>query len=279
MLNIEIKKLIKRREYKFIFILMFMGAVLDFAVLCYNFYGKSLSSVFSAYSMTVLYNVSRSPFRLVFGLYLPLCVGFMGADTYLCDRQDGINNYILTRCNRKKYIWNKALAIYIVTMLSVISIILINLLLAVITFPVYGYRLDELGQLPELIVLGEHGGFLDSLQIEKPYAGFLMFAVLRGVFAGLLALLAYGISLVIKINKYIVIASAFIVYEGIGVLGNIVGRITEKLGHTIAFQNFNMELPLTIYPDVTFFEYATPYLFVLLLGIGLIFIGSRKEEL
>lgn len=279
MLGIEIKKLIKRREYKFIFILMFLGAVLDFAVLCYNFYGESLSSVFPAYIMTVLYNVSRSPFRLVFVLYLPLCVGFMGVDTYLCDRQDGINNYILTRCNRKKYIWNKALAIYIVTMLSVISVILINLLLAVSTFPVYGYDFGHIGQLPELLVLNNNSGFLDSLEIEKPYAGFLIFAVLRGVYAGLLALLAYGISLVIKINKYIVIASAFIVCEGIGVLGNLIRKITEKLGTAITFQNFDMELPLVIYPDVTLLEYATPYLFVLLLGIGLIFIGSRKEEL
>lgn len=279
MLGIEIKKLIKRREYKFIFILMFMGAVLDFAVLCYNFYGKPLSSVFPAYCMTVLYNVSRSPFRLVFVLYLPLCVGFMGVDTYLCDRHDGINNYILTRCNKKKYIWNKAFAIYIVTMLSVVSVILINLLLAVITFPVYGYRFDEIGQLPELLVLDNYGGIFTSLKIEKPYVGFLIFAVFRGIFAGLLALLAYGISLVIKTNKYIVIASAFIAYEGIGAFEQIITKITGKLGIAITFQNFNMELPLTIYPDATVFEYAAPYLIVLLIGIGLIYIGSKKEEL
>lgn len=277
--GIEIKKLMKRREYKFVFILMFMGAVLDFAVLCCNFYGKPLSSVFPAHCMTVLYNISRSPFRLVFGLYLPLCVGFMGVDTYSCDRQDGINNYILTRYNKKKYIWNKAFAIYIVTMLSVISIMLINLLLAVITFPVYGYNFEHIGQLPESLIFDDYGGFLTSLESKKPYAGLLIFAVFRGIFAGLLALLAYGISLVIKTNKYIVMASAFIAYQGMGVIGQIITKIMGKLGRTITFQNINMELPFVIYPDVTAFEYAAPYLLVLLIGTGLIFIGSKKEEL
>lgn len=48
-------------------------------------------------------------------------------DLYLVDKKMGMNNYILLRTDRKKYIWTKGTAIFILVSLT----ILINILLSI----------------------------------------------------------------------------------------------------------------------------------------------------
>lgn len=274
MLLIECKKLFKRTEYKLVFLLLCLAVITDFFVLCIDFYGANLSNVYSAYFMTVLYNVSRSPFRLVFVMYLPVCVGLMGGDSYAFDNYNGINTYIITRVNRFRYIWVKALAIFLVAVFALICSMMLSLILSQIAFLEYGYCM-HFGQLPDLIVNDsfEKGIFLGKLQYTKPYFGLLIFIVLRGVYGGILALAGYGVSLVFKCNRYIVMAIPFVVFEMLSIGWDFINRNISSLKYQT-----DITIPLMVYPECSAVSYFIPFLVVVIIDLILIGIGSIKEE-
>ncbi len=270
MVLLEIKKIIKTKEYMVIFAIMYIFMIMDFIILCSMFYGKGLSEVYSAHNMNVMYNISRSPFRILYHILLPVCVGFMGCSTYAQDRKNKMNNYIITRTSRQKYIINKGISIFLVASLTVFLLLMINLLFAVIAFPIYGYNLH--GVQMNFIFADPHGTALfGELQYENPYLGLCIFIALRALFAGILGLEAYGLSMFIR-NKYVNIFSAFIIHNVFTFVENIFGEA------------LNMSLPISMnvlvpYPDIGIIMFSLSFIINLIFAFVLIHMGVKKDEL
>lgn len=270
MVLLEIKKIIKTKEYRVIFAIMYIFMIMDFIILCSMFYGKGLSEVYSAHNMNVMYNISRSPFGILYHALLPVCVGLMGCSTYAQDRKNKMNNYIITRTSRQKYIINKGISIFLVASLTVFLLLMINVLFAVIAFPVYGYKLH--GAQMNFIFTDFYGTALfGELQYENPYLGLCIFIALRALFAGIIGLEAYGLSMFIR-NKYVNIFSAFIIH-------NVFTFVEIIFADAV-----NISLPLSMnvfapYPNMGVIMYFSSFMINLIFAFVLIHIGVKKDEL
>lgn len=266
----EIKKILKTKEYKVIFAIMYICMLADFLILCSMFYGKGLTEVFSAHEMNVMHNISRSTFRMPFTLLLPVCVGFMGCSTYAQDRKNRMNNYIIARTSRKNYIIKKAVSIFLVAAVTVFLLLIMNLLLAVIAFPIYGNILES-AQLNFLFVLDENLRLFGEIEYANPYLGLCIFMIFRSVFAGILGIEAYGLSMYIK-NKYINIFSPFILHTMLGFVSFMVGKLIGK--------SFSLSMnAFSLYPYDKFIMYILPFVFNFVFAAVLIYRGTKKDEI
>lgn len=275
MLVLEIKKLIKRKEYRIMLLIMWVVVCLDFLAKCKYFYGQGISNVFPAYQLAILEPAYMSRFGVFFAMFLPLIVGFMGVDSHVCDVKKGINTCIMTRINRIKYLKNKAKALFFVVFITVEIVLIVGVFLTIITFPLYGYNLNG-GQLPDIIVdkAWYEGLFLGYFKYKMPYVGLMIFITIRSIYAGVFALFGYGVSLCIPHVKYISIAAPFIVYTGT----EMFQLLAEKyLGVELPF--LGTTYPLQTYPRVNFLSFLLP--FALFVGLFLVTfsIGTRREDL
>lgn len=267
----EIKKILKTKEYRVIFAVMYISMLADFLILCSMFYGKGLTEVFSAHEMNVMHNISRSTFRMPFTLLLPVCVGFMGCSTYAQDRKNRMNNYIISRTSRRNYIIKKAVSIFLVAAVTVFLLLIMNLLLAVIAFPIYGNILES-AQLNFLFAADDGSlRLFGEIEYANPYLGLCIFIVFRSVFAGILGIEAYGCSMFIK-NKYINIFSPFILHTMLGFVSFMVGKLIGK-----SFP-FSMNA-FSLYPYDKFIMYILPFVFNFVFAAVLIYRGTKKDEI
>lgn len=271
MLSLEIKKIINRMEFWFFAVAMLIGSTFDVLINCKNFMGSKLTEVYPAYSMTVLDNVSRSPFRIVYVIFLPFIVCIMASDTYLNDKNTGMNNFILTRVNRKKYIWNKALAIALLVFLVIEVNLAINYICCRIAFPAYGYRVNgEVLPFDLVSNVGYGDRVLDRFALYNPYANLLIWSLLRGAEGVTFALLAYGLSFVKGVNRYKILFSSFVIYNMLEI-ALLYAETYVSVPNIIG--NF-----LMMNPRCSLIEYVIEMLLFLCVIVGLIMIGARSEE-
>lgn len=277
MLVLEIKKLFKRKQYVIMLFIMCTVVCLDLLVKCKYFYGQGVANVFPAYQLVILESAYMSRFGIFFAMFLPLMVGFMGVDSHVCDVKDGIDSCIMTRVNRIQYLKNKAKALFLVVFATVGVVLLVGVLLVIVVFPLYGYKLNG-GQLPEVIIdkAWYDGYFLGYLKYRMPYVGLFIFIILRSLYAGVLALFGFGVSLCVPRMKYISIAAPFVVYTG----AEMLQLLAEKyLGIVLPF--IGTTYPLQTYPHVSFGSYIMPFvlflgLFIVTFSIG---VGIKREDL
>lgn len=281
MLKLELKKIISRKEFVIFFFLMFFAVISDFLINCWCYYGSNMSALYTASNMTVLNNVSRSPFRTVYVILLPIVACIMASDTYLVDKKMGMNNYILLRTDRKKYIWTKGVAIFILVSLTILINILLSISLAYIAFPAYGYCSNGRVSLDIL-----SGKFISKrlfieLYMYHPYINLLVFGFIRALTGGVYALLAYGISFFKNSNRYIVMASSFLIVTVLEIIEEIYKNILEKIGVNDGILRkigiFGTLLNTNI--DVSFLTYIKEFFLFLGVALILIYAGTKREEL
>lgn len=283
MLLLEIRKILKRKEFKFVSILMFMAVVIDFLVNCYNYYGAPMTNVYSAHTMTVLDNISREPFRVIFVVALPLVASIIASDMYLNDTKLQINSYIITRIHKKKYIQIQALAIFIVVSFTTFFAFLLNITLCIITFPIYGSAMHGITLPYDIIRYNDNDNtyrLFETLAFYHPYINLIFFTVMRSMIAGVFALLSYGISFLPRVNKYIVFVASFFIYNTV----NIVELLFENTLFSLNMENspliklaYSGILQLNPIGDI--WTYLKDIILYLLICFITLTIATRKEEL
>lgn len=283
MLLLEIRKILKRKEFKFVSILMFLAVVIDFLVNCYNFYGSPMTNIYSAHTMTVLDNISREPFRVIFVVALPLVASIIASDMYLNDTKLQINSYIITRIPKRKYIRNQALAIFIVVSFTTFFAILLNITLCIITFPIYGSAMHGIILPYDIIRYNDNDNtyrLFETLAFYHPYINLIFFTVMRSMIAGVFALLSYGISFLPRVNKYVVFVASFFIYNTV----NIVELLFENRLFSLNMENSTLiKLAysgiLQLNPVGDIWTYLKDIILYLLICLITLIIATRKEEL
>lgn len=283
MLKLEIKKILHKKEYLYVMILICLTAIIDFLVNCYNFYGNNLSSVYAANEMMILNNVSRQPFRIIFTVALPIVASIVASDMYFTDKKKQINTYIITRVNRGTYIKTQALAIFIVVSVSTLAALFLNLLLCLIAFPLNG--VNPSGLIVERLIQMEDSGYepynvLERLSFCHPYINIMFFIIMRALIAGLFALLSYGISFIGKLNKYVVFLAAFFIYNAVDVFEVLFEMFLFKIDmeNSVLRQLVHSGLFLVNPPGnlLTYFKDVIFYCFIVFVTLS---VGIKKEEI
>ncbi|WP_102401895.1 hypothetical protein [Haloimpatiens massiliensis] len=224
LVKLEICKCIKRTEFKIAFSAVFCAVFLDYAILCKGYYGAALSKVMSAYDGIILTNLVKTPLSPIVGILLPLTVSFIYSDSYLQERNWGLSNFINTRISKNKYILAKAIAIAIVSFFIIFIPLIMNMLLAIIAFPIQGHNTFGLPDYKKLSYI-DPGIILNRLKTYYPYINIFIFIIIRSLFASSFALISFGMSFLNRINKYLVILSSMVINILFMVSTDVLSRI------------------------------------------------------
>lgn len=284
MLYLEIKKILKRKEFIFVAVMMFATVIIDFLVNCYNYFGCNMSELYPAYTMTVLDNISREPFRIIFVIALPLLASIVASDIYLTDKNLQRNTYIITRINRKKYIKTQAFAIFLVVSLVTLAALLLNVLFCIIAFPMYGNRLHGM-MFPMELVQYQDGAYIqyqlfEKLRLYHPYLNLLFFVVMRSIIAGIFALVSYGISFINKMNRYVVFVSSFFIYSIVDFLeGFLDSKLFDWNMSDSIWKYFAYSGIFSVNPAGNIVTYLKDILLFFFIFFVTIKFGMKKEEL
>ena len=102
MLKEEIMKIIRRKQFVFIFTIFLLAAILDFLVTCKSYYGVELSWVRSAYVCNILDNNIGVFTAQFFTTLFPIMVCIGVSDVYYEESALGMNNFIYTRMKKQR---------------------------------------------------------------------------------------------------------------------------------------------------------------------------------
>jgi|GEM_PF-834499 len=220
-IRIELNHLFLRKEFYISFIFSLFYAVVHFLTTCIILYGSnSFESLSPAYQYTLNFGnyyriLSVLPQIYIYFILLiisPIAFG----DTYTLDRINGVQKFIFTRCSKIKYIISKAIVITLSVIIVVTIPLLINQLLILLIAP-----LDSSNNAAMAIYSSYQktiSSQYDSFLFENfPYIFNVIMALVMGLYAAIISLVSYAISLLIKVNRITVLILPWI----IGVILNL----------------------------------------------------------
>ncbi|MGN0396047.1 MAG: hypothetical protein ACI4EF_11855 [Coprococcus sp.] len=216
MILAEIKKIINRKQFFFVCAVLLFSIVIDFVLTCRTLNGAELTHIRGAYKYTILNNMCSFVTSQIFLNLLPVVACLIGSDIYFEEYSLGITNFVYSRESKKKDIISKAIALVFVVFFVVFSVLMINLFLSLLTFPLQGHASANTTYLT--LCEPEANRILSWLEAYHPYINIIVFMFFRSIMAALFALFAFAFSLMNKGNRYIILLTGFIydiIYENI----------------------------------------------------------------
>lgn len=219
---IELKHLFSRKEFYISFVFSLIYALVHFFITCIVLYGSnSFENLSPAYQYALNFGnylriLSTLPQIYIFFFFLIISpVAF--ADTYILDRIHGVQKFIFTRCSKAKYIISKAVVVALAAIIVVTVPLLINQLLLLTIAPLNSSNDSAMGIYDSYrkTISGNYDSFLFE---NFPYLHNALIAVLTGLYAAVISLVAYAASLFIRVNRIIVLILPWC----IGVIMNVI---------------------------------------------------------
>lgn len=210
-LRIEIKKLLYRRQFWTLLVLLLVTVFLDFVVTCHFYQEKKLTEIPSAYELMIINNY-ESPFTgMLFSSFLFFLIApMMGSDLFLEEIEKGIHNDLLTRTSRKQIAASKGVALMIVVFCAITFCLLISQILAVSAFPLQGNLTSKITY--NELMNPDKNRIFSYFQNYMPYMNSLIFIVIRGITGAAAAFLAFSLTMIPGIKKYILLLVPMLVY-------------------------------------------------------------------
>jgi hypothetical protein len=210
MLKEEMKKIVYRREFAVVFAIFCFASIIDFLLTCAKYYGVEMSWIRSAYKCNILDNEIGMITGMFFSMLFPILICTGVSDVFCEESKKGILNYIYVRTSRRKNIRTKAAAVVIVSFFMTFIPLMVNLFLAVITFPLQGYYCRNAAYLT--LTVPEDGRVLAYLEMFYPYLNIFIYILLRSFIGTAFALVAFSLSLLQVCNQYVIKFSGMIYY-------------------------------------------------------------------
>ena len=222
MLGIELKRGFRRKTF---LITLAIGIVIclgDILIGSQFYIRRIFDSGFGiqGFYMEFMKGYVQSPYELfslfgssqisnLFFVLIPILSAISFSDSYLEDLNSGFLKNVLSRCSKRKYLHSKFLSNFIISGITIAIPLLIQLIFLLATRPnITPYKLA--GTMRK--------GWLNvDLFLNNPLAYTLMWIFISFMFAGVIASIALGISIVIR-NKFVAVISPFIVVMGIHIL-------------------------------------------------------------
>lgn len=194
LLKMELEKGLKRYEFHFVIVFLVLLSVLAFMMECLAFYGSSLDFVRSAAESSIFQGTYANSVLNTLLFLLPLLSSVIYADSFHEEYQSGVLNIILTRTARQKYVFIKAIAVFLLSFFVFFVALGLNLILTIIAFPLEGR--DNIYALPvyDIAVFNyDPSYFLELLRLEHPLLFNTIAAFNMSLFAGSFAVFSYSL--------------------------------------------------------------------------------------
>lgn len=191
----ELKNCINKKEFKIIFMLMFVFCMVGFWVEARIKIGVNYQIIRSARECVFLQSAEGLFLLRTLNMIFPLMTSMIYAGSMLEEKQKNISGNIIMRSGKKKYIRAKAVVVFFSSFLAFVIPLLINYALCYMCFPLEGK--DSMWLEPDFLI-GVSAyfptSFLDFWRIQMPFLYNLIMIFVYGICCGMVALLAYGIS-------------------------------------------------------------------------------------
>ncbi|MBP2071287.1 hypothetical protein J2Z80_000798 [Thermoanaerobacterium butyriciformans] len=221
MILFEMKNCINRKEFKIVFMTLFLISISAFLLTCYIFYGHPLSFVRSAYESGIIRGNYSSLLLNVEIILLPVFATIIYSDSFYTNSRLGTYKNILTRTDKKIYILSQCIVIFLVTFFTFFIPLLINQLLTFIAFPLVGF--DNNSALPPFDLGYQKEYLFDFVRIQWPLLYDFIYMVLNSLFASLFALFGYSLFFLFNKSRVFVIAGMFIVLQILNFVLSVAG--------------------------------------------------------
>jgi hypothetical protein len=264
----ELRHCLKRKEMHIVFLILLIFSTSAFVMECIAVFGADLKLVRSAAESSLFQGVYASTVRSTLLFIFPLIASIAFSDSFYTDYHNGVLKVILTKVNKAKYIFNKAIVIFLATFSTFFIALLINQILTLITFPSVGF--DNIYALPAYdigVQNYDENYFLDLLRLESPFLFNLISILIISIFAGLFSLFTFGM--------YFHFLSK--------------GRVFGLFISFLVYIGFNLILGLLHFNELTIMHQIKPihtgtlteifiwFVIILIGSIYLIIRGSKKE--
>lgn len=137
-------------------------------------------------------------------------------------------------------------------------------------FPIQGHNSFGLSEYKKLIYI-DKGIMLSQVQAYYPYLNNIIFIIIRSIFAVSFTLIAYGISFIPNINKYLVILSSFIINSFLTFVLTIISCIVRSINQSLSEAIATDILGVNGYGNI----YVLFGILILYLFIGIFFINRE----
>ena len=200
-IKMELKNCINQMELKFIFSILWCISIGGFIINCFMYKNSYYQFLRAANENFILVSTSTRAIIIVLALFFPLLAMRIYSGSFKKEERSNLTQLIILRTSKKRYIWSKAIAIFIITFLSFLIPLLINQLLCYLTFPIEGF--DNRWALPnyDLIRRYENTDLFDFFRIQYPFIYNLLYILIYSTLGGIIALLAYGVNFVQKFKS------------------------------------------------------------------------------
>ncbi|NKF07206.1 hypothetical protein J1C67_11475 [Clostridium gasigenes] len=198
-IKLEFSNCINSNRFKIMFTILFGISITSFLITAINYYGSFSYSVNVTSLMGMLQGSRARTILFFFISAMPFIVGFIYSDSYCIERKSGINVSLYMRSGRKKYLLSKLIVIATVSFVSVFFVLFMNELLTFITYnnkgsdiagmTVYQYRNRYISDY-----------FLAMLSINKPILFKFILILVNSLYASIMAMLSYSLTLIIKMK-------------------------------------------------------------------------------
>jgi hypothetical protein len=198
------KRLLSRVETRFAVTAVLIITVVAFVETCLHFIGSDVGALPSAaYGWAWNMDALQIQSMRVFAYFLIFIIAAsVFADNLLLDSKSGIVACIATRCSTPLYVAVNAILTFLGGFFVVLLPLAISQLLAFLVFPIEGTFAGHYNT-PVFFFEGDGNILFPSLYYNYPYINNMVFALYASLWAGIMALLSFALSLVIRKNRLI----------------------------------------------------------------------------
>lgn len=205
LIKLDIYNCINNFRFKIMFSVLLVINIINFLMTCNKYFGLASNSVPVGYLMGILRGTTARSIFFFFLVTMPLIVCFIYSDSYYTDRKSGVYTSICMRAGRRNYIIAKLIVIGIIGFVCVFFTLFINEFLIFITFNNKGSSMEGVN-IYEYEDRYSDEEFLSYIEIYKPILYKLILIFVNSLYASLIAMFTYSVSLISKARGISIIA-------------------------------------------------------------------------
>ncbi len=198
----DVKNCLHTTTYKFLFGIYMLLCMSGFFLTVKKEYGEYRQLIRPFGQYFILESTSCGGFVGYSIILIPFIAIFVYALQTIYERKKGISYTILLRTTKRRYIWGRGIAIFIVNFMTIFIPLVVNYLLCMIAFPKEGLD-NKFGVAPyDIFNQYKPDKLFDMLRIQHPILyDWILILMLSLTVAGL-AILSYGITCIVNYSKH-----------------------------------------------------------------------------
>lgn len=205
LIKLEFSNCINNIRFKIMFSILLSISIINFLMTCIQNFGNTSNSVNVFYLMGMLQGTSFRSMFFFFIVTMPIIVSLIYSDSYYTDRKNGIYTSIYMRVGRREYIVAKLIVVALMSFICVFLTLFINEFLIFITFNNKGSYMQgiKVYEYKDRYIDTE---FLSYINVYNPIIFKLILIFINSLYALLISMFTYSLSLVLKVKSISIIA-------------------------------------------------------------------------